>query len=124
MGDGSSRPIETIKVGDLVMSFDGLGKLVPKRVSKIFVHQRKKVVEMGGIRVTTVHRFLQPDGDYRRLGELTEHDRLVKTYGDFQAVGKILNISNRCTVYNLSVENFHTYVAGGFRVHNMKPLDP
>ena len=120
MADGSYKPIEAIQVGDLVMSFERLGKLVPNRVSKLFVHLRKKVVEMGGIRVTTVHRFLQPDGDYRRLGELTERDHLVKVNGSFQVVGKKKNVRARFTVYNFSVENLHTYVAGGFRVHNVK----
>jgi len=124
MADMSTKPIEKIQIGDMVMSFDGLGDLVPQKVLELYIHKNhnSKIVKLNNINVTTEHRFLTNEG-MSRVGELEESDVLIAANGDAISDWTISNDIDgdlRQTVYNFEVDNFHTYIAGGFRVHNPK----
>ena len=122
MADESERPIEAIKIGDMVMAFDGLGRLTPARVVNCLTAEDKQIVEVGSIRVTPLHRFLLADGSFKSIGEVSSDDQLVRANGEFHRPPEIGSVPGSHTVYNLTVEGLHTYVAGGFRVHNIKPV--
>lgn len=127
MADGGTRPIAEVRVGDEVASFDGLGELVAARVLNTIAMEDQELVELsaegaGAVRCTPLHRFLTADGTYKPVLRLSDSDRLVAADGTVVGSAKVSGGFSRALVYNLTVENLHTYVAGGFRVHNMKPV--
>ncbi|MEY4807061.1 MAG: hypothetical protein RLZZ206_1450 [Cyanobacteriota bacterium] len=118
ISDGTSIPIEQIRIGDEVMAFDGLGELVPRKVNQTFVTPYQEVVQLGSIRVTLGHIFLQADGSFKALEEIDTEGFLVGATGALIQHPGIKQVEGKHTVYNFTVEELHTYVAGGYRVHN------
>jgi len=120
MADGSSKPIAEVQIGDMVMAFEGLGKLSPQRVINVLNHYNSKIVNLNGVRVTPEHRFLTAEGDYKRVDKFVKGDILVADDSSLISDWTIKAIDGEYTVHNLTIENLHTFVAGGFRVHNIK----
>lgn len=125
MADGSQKPIRDIRKGDLVMAYDiQTGAAVSARV----VNRIKKVSEEhlvlnGTLRVTPRHRFFV-SGKWVAAEDLKPGDRLLTILGK---ASPLLSASRRQQpkmVYNLTIERFQNYFAGGFLVHNAKiPAD-
>lgn len=121
MADGSERPIASVRVNDQVMAFDGLGGLRPKRVIRTLVHDDHELlafhVNDGGqpIIVTAEHRFLTAEGGYKPVWRLDENDSLVRSDGNLVGKQRLETLPGRHRVYNLTVEDLHTYVAGGMQ---------
>ena len=122
LADGSEKPIEKIGLEDLVMAFDGLGALEPREVTDLFVHGKRQVLDVDGVLTTPEHPFLLSDGSYKPVGMLSVGDRIVRTDGSLHTIENIHDVDGVHTVYNFTVECLHTYVAAGFRVHNIKPV--
>ena len=122
MADGSTKPIELVDVDDSVVAFDRFGDLQPRRVVDTFRHHDREVVRMGDVEVTTAHPFLTADGTYVPLANIKNTDRIVLRDGQVIRLPEFETINKRATVYNFEVEGLHTYVAGNFRVHNIKPV--
>ena len=118
MSDGTYKPIASIKVGDEVMAFDGLGELQPRKVIQTSVKHEQEVVQLGEIKVTLGHSFLQPDGNFKPLAEIDEKGFLVGVTGKIIPHPGIKPVAGKHTDYNFAVEDLHTYVAGDYRVHN------
>ncbi|MBX7145676.1 MAG: hypothetical protein K1X44_00010 [Alphaproteobacteria bacterium] len=123
MADGSTKPIEQIIVGDKVMGFHGLCPLEPAKVIKTYRHEGCELYELAGpennkIKVTATHPFLTIGGRFKELGFLTPHDKLVLADGTPKPMGDLNKQSGLYPTYNFTVEGLHTYVAGGYRVHN------
>jgi hypothetical protein len=55
------KPIELIRAGDLVVSFDGDGNLVPGPVSRTMTNDVKILLDFFGTRVTPGHVYYRPD---------------------------------------------------------------
>lgn len=78
MADGSEKPIEQIRVGDQVMSFDGPnGELVASTVTQTFETPDQLVIEFHGTYVTPGHVYACPDGQYRMLIDILEQDGAI-----------------------------------------------
>ncbi len=133
MQDNTTKPIEKIKLGDMVKSADEKGKIVANKVTKLYIHPKTKgylLVETSDARqlkVTQEHRVFSA-GEYKPIGSLPiesqlslfKEGKLVKTF-----ITAIRKINTLQTVYNFEVENTHTYFAEGILVHNRKPIiDP
>lgn len=134
MADGSSRPIETIRLGDLVQSFDTDGNLVPGRVTQTHQKAVSDLIEIAdGVYSTPGHPFLCEDGEFRSLAEVTSSDlsvlnesnetvslgmRQIERKAERVAVGETFLREELYPVYNFTVASTHTYIAAGFRVHN------
>jgi hypothetical protein len=118
MSDGTYKPIEKIKVGDEVLAFDGLGELQARKVTQTFITPDQEVVQLGNIKVTLGHHFLQPDGSFKGLSEIDNNGYLVGVTGKLIPHPGIKPVAGKHTVYNFTVEELHTYVAGDYRVHN------
>ncbi|TRU29531.1 MAG: hypothetical protein EWV79_00370 [Microcystis aeruginosa Ma_MB_S_20031200_S102D] len=118
MSDGTYKPIEQIKIGDEVMAFDGLGELQPRKVTQTFITPDQEVVQLGNIKVTLGHHFLQADGSFKALGEIDTDGFLVGVTGKLIPHPGIKPVAGKHTVYNFTVEDLHTYIAGDYRVHN------
>lgn len=161
LADGTTRPIEDIKVGDLVLAFDsneflGRGPLRPRRVTRLFRNvtdhwlllssKRVRGASSKTIAVTSAHRFLSTDGAFRRIDEIIAGDSSVLFADGTVDLVSARRVSVReiasmgldsgahqqsspaCDskeleqisweTYNFEVEELHTYIAAGIRVHN------
>lgn len=82
MADGSEKAIEEIKVGDMVMAFDefadyGMGKLVPRRVTRTMQGTTTVVIDLRGLRVTPGHRFLSSGGAWLAIEKILKDDGII-----------------------------------------------
>ena len=155
MADGGHKPIEQVRVGDLVAAFDpsadaGTGALVPRQVVRTFVNTTDCLLQLSnGLYVTPGHQFLNQEGIFKSIQDLLKDgDQVVNARGEFQSVsGEILTVDEASAhglsvmyetvlhqnagslamapverqvwrTFNFEVEDLHTYVAGGLRVHN------
>jgi len=137
MGDGTTRPIESISVGDVVLSFDErTRKMTRNKVRFLFVHPRypRFVTLDGGRLVTTPEHHFYLDGRWVAARDLRPGDSLTTVspgagLAPDEAAAAAMPIERRrinaisssdgdATVYNFEVENTHTYVVDGVIVHN------
>jgi len=116
MADGSRKPIEDVRLGDILMAFDGLGELEPRAVIGRR-EQIRDVVSLGGTLVTPDHKFLQPDGSFLAVGTIAPDGSLVLADGTDAPMPLLVPIGPM-PVYDITVEGLSTYVANGWRVHN------
>ncbi|MBM3248005.1 MAG: hypothetical protein FJZ10_01070 [Candidatus Omnitrophica bacterium] len=177
MSDGSTKPIEKVKVGDEVLSFDEeKNLLVADTVKQAFIHKTSEYFILNGtLRVTGEHPFYSA-GEWIKVKDLKVGDSLRGSQGspiEITSIEKVsLNADSRgllahpdigvsgtrvsgnqdirdnvpdlqitkspssgslddqipshnVLVYNLEVNPYHTYFAGGFLVHNKRqPVMP
>ena len=116
------RAIETLQPGDLVVSFDDQGQLHHAKVLKVHVHEGERVFRYrlwGGkvLDATPNHWVLNQYNAFVEIGSLGPDDCLVDENDHLRP---IVERTEFCTgtVYNLTVEGHHTFIAGGVRVHN------
>lgn len=116
------RRIEELKPGDKVLSFDDQGAIHTAQVLKVHVHEGERVVRYrlwGGavLDATPNHWVLNQFNAFVEIGSLGSDDCLVDENGHLRP---IVERTEFCTgtVYNLTVEGHHTFIAGGIRVHN------
>jgi hypothetical protein len=127
LGDGSRKAIETVNVGDLVLSQreDG-GALGAQRVLRVWEHtvQRSLLLDFSNgeqLETTKEHRFHVEGGGFVPAGRLRPGAALNTPANNVVLRGaKERNATTQ--VYNLEVENFHTYFVGDnlVWVHNKK----
>jgi hypothetical protein len=116
------RAIETLQPGDQVVSFDDQGELHHATVLKVHVHEGERVVRYrlwGGavLDATPNHWVLNQFNAFVEIGTLGADDCLVDENGHLRPIVERTD-HGRGTVYNLTVEGHHTFIAGGIRVHN------
>ena len=119
--DGET-PINELKVGDTVVSFDDRSTLHEAKVLKVHIHQDNKVNRYhfwGGryIEATPNHWVLNQFNTFVAIGSLGADDCLIDENNHLRP---LLNIDpmGAAEVFNLTVENQHTFIANGIRVHN------
>ena len=137
MGDGSTKAIEDIREGDMVLSDDPKDEQAaePRKVSQIHrtatyrlfhieVHRADR--EGGEIAATASHPFWTQRG-WVTAESLTKSDLLVDERGAPITIRSIAIESRDALTFNLSIEHTHTFfvVAGGtpLLVHNVDPWD-
>lgn len=116
------RAIEALQPGDLVVSFDDQGELHHAKVLKVHVHEGERVVRYrlwGGavLDATPNHWVLNQFNAFVEIGTLGSDDCLVDENGHLRPIVE-RSEHGKGTVYNLTVEGHHTFIAGGIRVHN------
>lgn len=119
LADGTTKPIAEVEIGDEVKAFGEDGVIENKKVVNKKVHDSLDTVLLNEVTTTLDHRFLTSSGEFKRVDELTEGDMLVDENGNAVA-WTLQKLEQKETVYNLEVEDLHTYIAGGYRVHNWK----
>jgi predicted lipid-binding transport protein (Tim44 family)/uncharacterized membrane protein YgcG len=118
-----TRTIEQISPGDTVVGIDQAGRPIPVLVEETFAtrSQLLKITTGGGVLTTTAeHPLAMPGGGFRLASQLGVGDEIV-SWRDGRAVpAKVTAIDPgpEETVYNLTVGGPHTFIAGGFIVHN------
>lgn len=120
-------PIEEIKAGDKVYSFDEDSKVVSENtVEEVFIRETTELVNINigleTIRSTPDHPFYVPQKGFTNAVELKAGDILLSINGDYVIIEKIQHevLETPITVYNFRVSNDHTYFVGSqsFGVHN------
>ena len=130
MADGSTKPIEKIKIGDAVVSRNATtGKTEPKRVVSTIVHYHISTIALtfanGEHIVTTAPHPLYVKGKgFMPAGQLAVGNAIVTRAGPPATIKRIVRTGAK-TVYNLTVAGDHTYFVGtrdgGVWVHNACP---
>jgi len=138
MADGSTKPIDQIQVGDQILSRDpDTGQDAVKTVTATISHPADTLVtitvvdptthETSKITCTPEHPIYVQGSGWTDAGDLVKGDALVSRTGQAVLVAGIQLQSDESgkhpfTVYNLTVEDDHTYFAGnlggGLWVHN------
>ena len=78
MADGSEKPIEEIRIGDQVMSFDvPNGELGASTVMQTFETSDQLVIDFHGTNVTPGHVYACADGQFRMLIDILEQDGAI-----------------------------------------------
>ena len=75
------------------------------------------------INVTAEHPFYLAGQGWRRAADLSAGDTLVASSGTVDVIGNV-ETGRRETVFNLEVEEFHTYFVGGLEVWAHNQCDP
>jgi len=119
---GGKRRIDELQPGDLVLSFDDAGALHEAKILKVHEHENERVIRYtlwGGqcIDATPNHWVLNQFNAFVEIDTLGPDDCLVDVNNHLRPiVGKTEFCTG--TVYNLTVEGHHTFIANGIRVHN------
>lgn len=121
--------IENIEVGDEVWAYNHeTGKNELKEVLNVWVKETNEILRVSTfdgatIDTTTNHPFYVEGEGWVAAGDLEIGDILVTANGDEVEVNdiKIEKLAEPILVYNLEVENCHTYFVGefGILVHNI-----
>ncbi|HOZ81166.1 MAG TPA: alpha-2-macroglobulin family protein [Candidatus Woesebacteria bacterium] len=119
MADGSQKNIDQIKVGDYVQAN-------PKSKGKVTaVHQAKTdgyYIINGDLKVTANHLlFINQRWQTARVAQIG--DQLLGSNGQAVTINSLEYLSLPDSVYNFTVEKYHTYFADGIQVHNDKGSD-
>jgi len=119
LADGSDKNIEEVEVGDFVLGYnEGLGINQPSKVLQTFVHQNQDYLLINDfLKVTDKHPIFINE-KWVEAGSAKVGDRLKDYLGGDIFVRNIVSLSKDSLVYNLEVENTHTYYAEGILVHN------
>lgn len=115
------KEIDKLEIGDLVLSFDYSGRISTSKVTQLHVHENQEVYEFeywgGSIQATPNHWVLNQYNAFVEIGYLTFEDSLVDVNNHLRPLISSKYITTT-TVYNLTVEEDHTYILEGIRVHN------
>ena len=121
---GGDLAIEHLKAGDAISTVDHNGKPVLSRVKETHTtHSPLLIIKTsrGLLKTTREHPLALASGGFRPAGELSPDDEIL-TWKDNQT--KIDTVIDKScldtpeTVYNLTVDWPHTFIADGFIVHN------
>lgn len=123
MSDGTLKPIEDVRVGDKVISFDGK-VFSGKTVTAAWDNGVKDVVEVTledgiSLRCTPDHRLLTQDG-WKESSKLSSDD-WVYTPRRIMCVCipvKSIKKAGKSKVYDLTVEDNHNFIANNIVCHN------
>jgi RHS repeat-associated protein len=134
LADGTVRPIDQIKIGDLVLATNPeTGEQGARRVTHIWIHEDEVVAlstRSGTITTTEDHPYWNAtDRRWTRADQLDSGDTLLTPVGGTVAVEGVIPGTRRVvTTYNVGVDQIHTYfVASGntpVLVHNRGPGRP
>ncbi len=127
MADGSEKPIEQLQLGDMVMGFNEGDDPEPCEVIGRFAHRSKPVWRLNGnTMVTPGHRFFAMIGTngygFWPLEEIPLGARIMAGDGSSVVVETIEDAGEQRDVFNITVQRMHTYIANGYRVHNIKHM--
>jgi predicted phage tail protein len=119
---GGQKRIDQITAGDKVISFDQHGMLHEATVLKVHVHEDQLVFRYliwgdNDLVATPNHWVLNQFNAFVAIGSLSSDDCLIDVNGHLRPItGK--EKPENCTVYNLTVDGHHTFIANNICVHN------
>ncbi|MEI6609163.1 MAG: TIM44-like domain-containing protein, partial [Deltaproteobacteria bacterium] len=117
-------PIENISANDTVQGVDQQGHIINASVEKLFAtrsHVLSVKTNLGELRTTTEHPVGLTDGTFLEAGRLRPGDSVIFRDNGRLIPATVLQTTKSDTkelVYNLSVNQPHTFLADDFVVHN------
>ncbi|WP_148466836.1 polymorphic toxin-type HINT domain-containing protein [Paenibacillus senegalimassiliensis] len=128
--DAGEKNIEDIEVGDRILSKDETtGEVAYKEVTATFNHETDEIykIHVGDqvIESTFNHPFYVEGKGWTFVKDLKAGDLLVQSDGNTLKIDSIELLNKHVTVYNMTVDEFHTYFVSGLGiwVHNTGPCD-
>lgn len=120
MADGSEKPIDLVQAGELILAFDEATKsFKADAVKRAFIARENGYFVINGrIKVTGDHRFYIK-GKWKKARKLRAGDSLLTADGQSEDIASVEKKKGEVLVYNLEVNPYHTFVAGGVVVHNL-----
>lgn len=124
MADGTEKEIENIKSGDTVLSFDqfdAFGLLEPKKVLNTFMH-----VDRNLLKITTKDTELVVAPGQLFIDSKSDWQEAVDTNELIDEIGQVVSFEveqikrGKFQVFDIIVEDNHSLIANGIRVHNKK----
>ncbi|CAM1378610.1 hypothetical protein FF3_00596 [Fretibacterium fastidiosum] len=121
------KRIDEVQAGDRVWSYNvETGERALKAVKEVLVRENDELLHIetsrGAIDATTNHPFYVVGKGWVAAGDLVVGDAIQALSGDAGVVTglRLEKLESPIPVYNLDVEDFHSYfVAGGVLVHNV-----
>tara|TARA_Y100000296_G_C5106712_1_gene222950 strand:- start:45 stop:722 length:678 start_codon:yes stop_codon:yes gene_type:complete len=127
-------PIQTLKVGDKIYAFnehnddtviDTISNLMSHTPEEDTFGLYKITTKTNEVTATGNHPFVKLNPEYDDSGAdwtsarlLKVGDKIYDESGIAQPIVSIEKLDHKEPTYNLSIEDTHTYIANGFRVHN------
>ena len=119
MSDGNTKSIESVQTGDQVLSYDeNTRENVPTRVTQTFRHEENAYLVVNGTLQVTPHHPVYVGEHWKAIGDAKVGDLLKRVDGSMYEIKSIEPVQKRVTVYNLEVDQTHTYYAEKTLVHN------
>lgn len=122
--DGTTRPIADIDVGDYLLTYcEKTNKFVSNKVSATKMTGIKEVFEYktvsGNKLIATPNHPVLTDTGWMEISKATNMATTKTRVGRY-FFESIISVEARgqCKVYNITVENTHTFIANGFITHN------
>lgn len=125
--ENGQKRIDEIEVGDKVWAYDTeTGKTELKEVQIVYVHDCDEILHLhtscGDIDTTSNHPFYAIGKGWVTAGELESGDEVYRLDGSTAVVtgSELERLTESIKVYNLEVEDYHTYFVGDVPVlvHN------
>jgi alpha-2-macroglobulin len=121
MADNKTKNIEDIKTGDYVLTrTETNSQLVKAKVLKTSKAEENGYLIINGNLKLTANHILWVNKSWRTAGDIQIGDSLLDNQDREVKVSSIEWQAGKFSVYNLEIENFHTYFADGIWVHNQK----
>ena len=111
------QPIAAVQPGEQVWAWDeASGQSTWKRVTEVFRSEATEIAELdfgtAQLRLTPAHWLYAEPGGWTAAGDLQPGQRVQARQGhSLSLLGKLIRVQPE-PVYNLEVEDFHTYFAG------------
>ena len=116
-----SMSIQDCCVGDRVLCHTPDGKVLARSITETHVHGKQELLqfifETDKLTLTPNHWVLRGEGQYDYASEFEIGDTLINLDGVKKIILEIDELPPEI-VYNLTVQDYHTFFAEGFRVHN------
>jgi hypothetical protein len=122
-----ARPIETIRVGDVVLNVTADGKTVPLKVASVFVGESRLVevdTDKGKLITTGKQPLTLAGGRIKSSGELEVGDEIMRWRDQPAKVRGIHTLEKPDRVFNLVLEERGTFIANGYLVRSKPPVEP
>lgn len=121
-----TKAIEDIVTGDAIVTRTSEidATLAPDTVTKTYKHIVNEYLTINGIlQITPIHRIFL-NNQWTTAGNARVGDFLLNENGTYIKINAIVRHLGQFTVYNLTTQNTHTFIAQGFYVHNEKGDGP
>lgn len=122
MPGGVTKPIRDMRAGDMILTRDTeeTDRLAEDTVTAVDKHTVDEYLVINGeLDVTPVH-VLFVNGEWKVAGAIETGDSLSDASGHPIRVYSVERVFRKTDVYNLRIQKRHTFIAGGFYVHNDK----